>query len=368
MVQRFTNAFFNSRHGLATGDNGGKDVTLHGNTKGQRDNVEKKEIRGVGRSGLSRKDTSLYGSTVGNSLVRVDTLLELLAVEEVAQQLLDLGDTGRTTDKDDLVDAALLDTRILENLSNGLQGTGESLSVEVFETGTGDLKKEVLAVEERVNLDGGLSTVGESSLGTLASSPESTESTRVGRDVLLCLALELLPAVVQKIGIEILTTKMGVTSGSLDGEDTALDVQQGHIKGTTTKIVDQDVALLVRLVRAQTVGDSCGGRLVDDTKNVKSGNGTSVLSSLTLVVVEVGRDGDNSLLHLFSELGLGNFLHLRSACQQQAQWSLDGGATAYLSEDHGGNLLGGEGLGLAEVLNLDDGVSRGALLNDLEGP
>ena len=37
-----------------------------------------------------------------------------------------------------------------------------------------------------------------------------------------------------------------------------------------------------------------------------------------------------------------------------------------LHEDHGRNLLGREGLGLAEVLNLDDGIA--ALVNDLEGP
>ena len=38
----------------------------------------------------------------------------------------------------------------------------------------------------------------------------------------------------------------------------------------------------------------------------------------------------------------------------------------YLEEDHGGDLLGREGLGLAQVLNLNHGV--GALLDDLEGP
>lgn len=39
---------------------------------------------------------------------------------------------------------------------------------------------------------------------------------------------------------------------------------------------------------------------------------------------------------------------------------------AYLGEHHGRDLLGGESLGLAEVLNLNHGV--GALLDDLEGP
>ena len=39
---------------------------------------------------------------------------------------------------------------------------------------------------------------------------------------------------------------------------------------------------------------------------------------------------------------------------------------SYLGEDHGGDLLGGERLGLAEVVDLDLGVAT--LIDDLEGP
>jgi len=39
---------------------------------------------------------------------------------------------------------------------------------------------------------------------------------------------------------------------------------------------------------------------------------------------------------------------------------------AYLGQNHSRDLLGGEGLGLAEVLNLDLGVT--SIVNDLEGP
>lgn len=38
----------------------------------------------------------------------------------------------------------------------------------------------------------------------------------------------------------------------------------------------------------------------------------------------------------------------------------------YLHEDHGGDLLGREDLGLVKVLNLDNGVAT--LVDDLEGP
>lgn len=109
-----------------------------------------------------------------------------------------------------------------------------------------------------------------------------------------------------------LESSVYVLSGSsLDGENTALDVQQRHIESTTTKIVDEDVPLLLRLSGAETVGDSGGGRLVDDTENVQASNGTGVLGGLTLVVVEVGRDGDDGLLDLHAELDLSDLLHLR---------------------------------------------------------
>lgn len=115
---------------------------------------------------------------------------------------------------------------VLDDLLNGLDGTLEGLVVDVLETGTGDLGVEVLAIEERVDLDGGLGTVGESTLGTLASGSQAAEGTGVLGDVLLgllrtllasdseiyksgnsaYLALELLLEVLKEVGVEVLAT------------------------------------------------------------------------------------------------------------------------------------------------------------------
>lgn len=167
---------------LATGDDGGEDVALHGDTERERDDIEQKEVGGLGGLGLAGEDTGLDGGTVGNGLVGVDALLELLAVEEVAEELLDAGNTGGTTDKDDLVDLGLVNGGILEHLLDGGEGAGESLAVQFLETSTGDSGVEVLALEERVDLNGSLGGVGESTLSTLASSPQTTQGTRVARD------------------------------------------------------------------------------------------------------------------------------------------------------------------------------------------
>ncbi len=115
---------------------------------------------------------------------------------------------------------------------------------------------------------------------------------------------------VKEVGIEVLATKMGITSSSLDGEDTALDVQERDIESAATKIVDENVALLARLASAEAVGNSSGGGLVDDTEDVEARDGTGILGGLTLVVVEVGRDSDDGLLNLLAKLDLGNLLHL----------------------------------------------------------
>lgn len=171
------------RDGLTAGNDGSEDVTLHGYTKGEGNDIEKEEVGSLGGGGLSGEDTSLDGGTVGNGLIGVDALLELLAVEVVAEELLDLGDTGGTTNKDDLVNLVLGDGGVLENLGNGVQSASEGLLVQVLETSTGDVGVEVLTVEQRVDLNSGLGGVGEGTLGTLASSPETTEGTGVTADV-----------------------------------------------------------------------------------------------------------------------------------------------------------------------------------------
>ena len=43
---------------------------------------------------VAREDGCLHGCTVSDSLVRVDGFAELLPVEEVLEELLDLGDSG----------------------------------------------------------------------------------------------------------------------------------------------------------------------------------------------------------------------------------------------------------------------------------
>ena len=94
-----------------------------------------------------------------------------------------MGDAGGAANEDDLVDVALVYLGVTENLLNGLEGRAEEILAELLEAGTGERGVEVDALEERVDLDRGLSRRREGTLGALASGTETTESTRVGGEI-----------------------------------------------------------------------------------------------------------------------------------------------------------------------------------------
>lgn len=136
---------------------------------------------------------------------------------------------------------------------------------------------------------------------------------------------------------EIFTSQMGVSSCCLDFKNTIVDCQERHIEGSSSKIVDNDLALVPSAVK--TICDSGGGWLIHDSKDVQAGNGAGILRSLSLVVVEVGWNSDDSVDHLLSKVTLCDFLHL--------------------SEYHGRNFFRGE----RPVFSLDlDGDGRLVIL------
>ena len=144
--------------------------------------------------------------------------------------------------------------------------------------------------------------------------------------------------------VEVLTTQMGVAGSRLDLEDALLDSEERNIEGTATEVEDENVALALNLL-VETVGDGSSRGLVDDAKDVETGNETGVLGGLALRVVEVGGDSDDGIVDGATKVGLGNLAHL--------------------GEDHRGDLLGSEGFDLALELDLDDGLA--AAVDDLEG-
>jgi len=325
-------------------DQWGHDTTSGLDTHGQWGNVQEQEVLG-GLGGVTSEDSGLNGSTVGDGLVWVDGPVWLSAGEHVGDELLDLGNSGGTADKDDLVDGRLVDLGVSENLLDWVHGGSEEVLAELLESGSGDRSVEVDTVEQGVDLDRGLGGRREGSLGSLTCGSQSSQSSGVGGEVLLVLPLELLDKVVDESVVEVLTTQVGVTGSGLDLEDTLLNGEERDIECTTSEIEDEDV-LLTGTLLVETVGDGGGCWLVDDSENVETGDQTSILGGLSLGVVEVGWDGDDGFGNCSTEVGLGGLLHL--------------------DEDHGRDLLWREGLVLSSVLDLNDGLAT--LVNDLEWP
>jgi hypothetical protein len=82
---------------------------------------------------------------------------------------LDLGNSGGTTNENNVVNLSSGDLGVLEDLLDGVDGRLESDGVDLLESSSGDVGREVLTSEEGVDLDGGLGDGGEGSLGSLTS-------------------------------------------------------------------------------------------------------------------------------------------------------------------------------------------------------
>lgn len=297
--------------GLLGGDGGvavdqtGEDATEGLDTEREGSDIEEEQVLD-----LTGEDGTLDSSTDGDGLVRVDGLGGV-AAEDALDGLGDLGHTGHTTDEDDLLDVLGLEAGILEGLADGLNGASDERVDHLLKLSTGELHVDVLGAggvgSDEGQVDVGLERRGKLNLGLLGSLTDTLDSHAVTGEIKAGCLLEVGDHVADQVDIEILTTKVGVTVGGLDLEDTVLDLEDGDIEGTTTKIVDGDDAVGLLL---KTVGESGSSRLVDDTEDVEAGNLTSVLGGLTLSVVEVGRDGDDGVLDGLGEVGLGSLLHL----------------------------------------------------------
>ena len=97
--------------------------------------------------GIAGQDGSLNCGAVGNSLIGVDALVGLLAVEEIGDELDDAGNTSGSTDQDDLVDVGLVDLGVPENFLDGLKGATEEILAKFLETSTSQGGVEIDALE-----------------------------------------------------------------------------------------------------------------------------------------------------------------------------------------------------------------------------
>ena len=120
--------------------------------------------------------------------------------------------------------------------------------------------------------------------------------------------LKLLHQVINKGLIPVVTTEMVVTIGGLDFDNAFTNFKKRNVKGSTTKVEDQNGLFLVTLVQA--VCKCRRSWLVNNAKNVKTCDLAGFLSCLTLRVVEVRRNRDHCISDGFAKVSLGIALEL----------------------------------------------------------
>jgi hypothetical protein len=140
------------RDGGVAGDQASHDATGGLDTKSQRVDVHEDNLVSTLLTG---EHTSLNGGTESNSLVRVDTLGGLLALEELLDKGLNLGDTGRATDENDVIDLRQVNLGVGQNVLDGLKSLLEKVVVQLLELGASQSFREVVALEESLNLNAG---------------------------------------------------------------------------------------------------------------------------------------------------------------------------------------------------------------------
>ena len=293
------------RDGGVAVDQTSEDTTKGLDTERQGSNVEQENV-----SDLTSQDSTLDSGANGNSLVGIDGLGGVTA-EHGLNGLGNLGHTGHTTNQDDVLDFARLKVGVFEGLTNRFGGTADQGIDKALELAPGHLLVDVLSTtgissDER-QVDLGLERRRQLNLGLLGSLADTLDGHAVTGEVEARILLERLDNVADKADVKVLTTQVGVTVGGLDLKDTLLDLQNGDIEGTTTKVEDSDDTVSLLL---QTVGKSGGSGLVNDAENVKTGDLTGVLGGLTLGVVKVGGDSDDCVLDGPAEIVLGGLLHL----------------------------------------------------------
>ena len=280
------------------GRNGGVAVdhlghyAAHGfNAKGKRGNVKKEDALNV-----ASKNTALNSCAHCNNLIGVNRHVGLLT-RHVLHQFLNGRHTGGTANEDYLVNIARGKASVAQSLLNRLLAAVEQIFGDALELGTGkgivQVKRASCASRNEGQVDVGLSGGGKLHLCLFSCFLQALQGHLVGAKIDAVFSLELVGHPVDYALIPVVAAQVIVASGRANFEYAVAQLKNGNVERTAAKVEYQNLFVLVGFV--ETVSKSRCRRLVDDTHNLKTSDLACILGCLTLSVVEISRNGDNSL-------------------------------------------------------------------------
>jgi len=331
-------------HDIATAEDGEAGVfigDLGGLLPGEIDrvvhNVVNREVtdtedRGQGSAGES--------ATTGNGLILVEGEGQALA-EELADSLLDGGDTSAATNHLNVVNVLDLELGLGESLLQRncdpvQQGLDHLLKLLTFHDSA-----DISVLHQGLNAHGSLRVGRENLLELLGRGEGTGPGLGVGADVDLELLLELIGQALGQSKVEVAATEVTVTGSSLDVQLTLAELDNsGSIVASTDVNEDDTAGLLIGAGQVQlgdTVTQSSGGGVVDETESVETSNVSRIDHGPTLDIGEPGGNADGYI--------------------GDGQLELLGGDVLDLSQVHGNQLSRCELLLLAEVADLATGYA-----------
>lgn len=141
------------------------------------------------------------------------------------------------------MDLGLVQLGVSQSLLHGLHGASEQVSIQLLKPSPGNTCVEINALEQRVNLNAGLGARGQGPLCPFTGRPQTPDSSLVFGNVFLVFALEFLNKVVHHSIVKVLTTQVSVSRCGFHLKDSVLNGQNRDIKGSSSQVKDQNVAL-----------------------------------------------------------------------------------------------------------------------------
>ena len=303
-----------SRDRCVARDQNSHDTAQCFNTQGQRCNVQQNDVART----IAADDCTLYSSTCCNAFIRVDALVRLFA-QFSADRFLNSRNTCGTADQQYLIQIRSIQLCITHSLTYRDHCLINKALCQFIELCTCQccfqMQRSFRSAGDKRQGDLCLYHTGQILLSLFSCFLQSLQSHLIALQIDLVLSLEVFCQPVNDDIIEVIAAQMCITGCALYFEGTIIDIQDRYIECTAAQVINQDVHLFI-FIFVQTECQSRCGRFVDDTDDIQTCDTAGVLCCLTLCVIEVCRDSNDSLFNLLTQV---SFRIIFQICQDHCR-------------------------------------------------